>query len=557
MKKSSKLLIGAGIAASMVSCGNSDDKSRPNIILFLVDDYGWSDSANDYGSRPYDKPINIDTPNMQRLAESGVVMTNAYACPVSSPTRTCLMTGMHAVHEHVTNYLAPMQDMPTDCMAGHLNYSDALTGVQESGLARGEWNWNGICPDGQGDNSLMHVQRATMLPQILRDAGYFTISVGKAHFAPYGTPAANPCNLGFVVNVAGNCVGLPGSYLSEDHYGNKPEKWTYEAVPDLTQYYDTGTHLTEALTKESMRIMDYSIAAGQPFFLYLSHFAVHTPIHADMRYYRKYRDAGYDEGQSRYASMVEGVDTSLGEIMDYLEAKGIADNTIIIFYSDNGGHSIDNRKGGIEHTQNAPLREGKGSCYEGGIRVPMMFRWKGKSAGGVKINTPVNAEDLFPTILDFAGLGDTETVQQLDGESLAKLFIDGSRYTAEHGEFKTTEEQAAFVVPQSVSGLDPQRAVISHYPHQWRRVIYDDIDYLSAIREGDWKLVYRMKTGGLELYNLTEDIGERNDIAAEHPEIVARLAKKLSDKLRGWNATMPVRVIDGTPVPMPDEIAGD
>lgn len=546
-------MLSLGLLAPLVSCGDRNETTRPNIILFLVDDYGWSDSANDYGDKPYPKPIEIHTPNMERLARAGVVMTSAYACPVSSPTRTSLMTGMHAAHEHITNYLAPKQDMPTDCMAGHLDYSASLTGVQPSGLERGEWNWNGICPEGQGSDTLAHVLRATMLPQILQDAGYFTIHVGKAHFAPYGTPAASPCNMGFIVNVAGNCVGLPGSYLSEDHYGNTPEKWSYEAVQDMTQYYETGTHLTEALTREALRTMDYPVSKGQPFFLYMSHFAVHTPIQADMRYYRKYRDAGYDEGQSRYASMVEGVDTSLGEILDYVERKGIADNTVIIFYSDNGGHSIDNRKGGVVHTQNAPLREGKGSCYEGGVRVPMMFRWKGRSAEGVRVNTPVNAEDIFPTILDFAGAADARTVQPLDGESLVRLFVDGSQYVAAQGRFETAAEANRFVVPQSVSGVDPQRPIISHYPHQWRRVIYDDIDYLSSIRRGDWKLVYRMKTGALELYDLAEDIAERHDLAAENPQIVERLARELSDRLRAWKATMPRYAADGRAVPMPDE----
>lgn len=203
-------MLSLGLLAPLASCGDRSEPARPNIIFFLVDDYGWSDSANDYGDKPYPKPIEIHTPNMERLARAGVVLTSAYACPVSSPTRTSLMTGMHAAHEHITNYLAPKQDMPTDCMAGHLDYSASLSGVQPSGLERGEWNWNGICPEGQGPDTLAHVQRATMLPQILQDAGYFTIHVARPISHPTARRPRRPATWGSSSTWRATAWGFPG-----------------------------------------------------------------------------------------------------------------------------------------------------------------------------------------------------------------------------------------------------------------------------------------------------------------------------------------------------------
>ena len=194
-------------------------------------------------------------------------------------------------------------------------------------------------------------------------------------------------------------------------------------------------------------------------------------------------------------------------------------------------------KGGEPHTQNLPLREGKASVYEGGIRVPLIFRWPGKAAEGTRLNTPVINEDIFPTILEMAGVKHYETVQECDGLSLARLITAGSK-----------------MVPVSVSGVDPERELIFHYPHQYRVEDQDDIDFMSAVRKGDWKLVYRMHTGELELYNLRDDIGERNDLAASHPERVAELAKALGDRLRAWKAPMPTVRATGKPVPMPDEL---
>jgi arylsulfatase A-like enzyme len=175
------------------------------------------------------------------------------------------------------------------------------------------------------------------------------------------------------------------------------------------------------------------------------------------------------------------------------------------------------------------LREGKGSCYEGGIRVPLMIYVPGKTRAG-RCNVPVIYEDMFPTILDMAGVRGYETVQELDGQSILPL------------------------VTGEGSGPDPERPLVFHYPHKWKPYDLIDIDFLSAVRIGDWKLVYRIAQGELELYNLKEDIGETRNVAAENPEITARLADTLSERLRRWNSPMPVVVATGRPAPMPDEL---
>ena len=205
------------------------------------------------------------------------------------------------------------------------------------------------------------------------------------------------------------------------------------------------------------------------------------------------------------------------------------------------------------HTQNKPLREGKASCYEGGTRVPMLVCWPGKVAPGTRLNTPVVCEDLFPTLLHLGGISGYKTVQEIDGQDLYDLLTKGSRLASEQ-HFASLKEAYEFEIPVSVSGIDPQRFIVSHYPHQWKPYVLDDIDYLSSIRKGEWKLVYRMRTRALELYNLSEDLGEQHDVASSHPEIVRELARALSERLRKWDAGMPLVRSTGVPVEMPDEL---
>ncbi|MBQ2394587.1 MAG: sulfatase, partial [Alistipes sp.] len=515
---------------------------------------GWVDSSVAYGEDVYPNNLKFHTPNMQRLASQGVMLTNAYACPVSTPTRTSLITGVNAAHSRITNWTSTTKDTPSDATGGAV--AMAQSGVNEDltgRFVRPDWNLNGMSPVEGVENTLY----ATPLPRLLQDEGYYTIHVGKAHWASAGTPGASPYNMGYLVNVSGTVAGMPRSYYSEDNYGNTPELWNMLAVQNMTEYYGTGTHLTEALTLEALKTLDFPIANDIPFYLYFAHYATHTPIQRDPRFIQKYLDAGLDEGQARYASMVEGVDKSLGDLIDYLEARGVAEDTIIIFMTDNGGNAENKAKGGVRFMHNLPLRNGKGSVYEGGIRVPMMVKWNGKVAPATRVNTPVICEDIFPTILEMAGVKGYDVVQEVDGKSLVNLVTKGSKLAAKaakRGEIADQKAANAFVVPESVSGIDPERTLIFHYPHQWKPYDLVDIDYLSAVRKGDWKLVYRMRTGTLELYNLKSDIGEQNNVAAANPEKVKELAAELSAKLREWKSPMPTSRADGKIVPMPDEL---
>lgn len=538
-----KPLASLALAAPLAAC--STEQQKPNIVLFLIDDLGWLDTSVAFGEEVYPFNLRHDTPNLTAMAEKGAIMSSAYVCPVSTPTRTSIMSGMNAAHTRITNYTSVNRDWNPDA-------TDTPSAQEKDVLNRTEWNVNGITPyEVEGLERNVHV---TPYPQILKDHGYYTIHVGKAHWAPNGTPAANPYNMGFCVNVAGQVAGKPRSYYGEENYGNTPDMWNDFAVQNMTEYYGTPTHLTEALTLEAIKTLDYPIQKGMPFYLNFCHHAVHTPIHRDPRFFQKYVDRGMDEGQARFASMCEGVDKSLGDLIAYLEEKGVMDNTAIIFMSDNGGNSENLSKGGERHTQNSPLREGKASCYEAGTRVPMVVYWKGKVAAGTRLNTPVLAEDLYPTILEMACITDYETIQELDGKSIVRLLTDGStavRQAMNEGKITNQKEAFDFKIDEQISGIDPEREVLAHFPHQWKPYQLHDIDYMSSLRKGDWKIVYRHREQTLELYNIGEDITERNDLSQSNPEKLREMAEALTAKLEGYDALLPTFRSTGKRVPMP------
>ena len=538
-----KPLASLALAAPLAAC--STEEQKPNIVLFLIDDLGWLDTSVAFGEEVYPFNLRHDTPNLTAMAEKGAIMSSAYVCPVSTPTRTSIMSGMNAAHTRITNYTSVNRDWNPDA-------TDTPSAQENDVINRTEWNVNGITPyEVEGLERSVHV---TPYPQILKDNGYYTIHVGKAHWAPNGTPAANPYNMGFCVNVAGQVAGKPRSYYGEENYGNTPDMWNDFSVQNMTEYYGTPTHLTEALTLEAIKTLDYPIQKGMPFYLNFCHHAVHTPIHRDPRFFQKYVDRGMDEGQARFASMCEGVDKSLGDLSAYLEEKGVMDNTAIIFMSDNGGNSENLSKGGERHTQNSPLREGKASCYEAGTRVPMVVYWKGKVAAGTRLNTPVVAEDLYPTILEMAGIRNYENVQELDGKSIVRLLTDGSaavRQAMDEGKITNQKEAFDFQIDEQISGIDPEREVLAHFPHQWKPYQLHDIDYMSSLRKGDWKIVYRHREQTLELYNIGEDITERNDLSKSNPEKLRELAEALTAKLEGYDALLPTFRSNGQRVPMP------
>lgn len=500
------------LIALLVTALATQAQQRPNIVIFMVDDMGWMDTSVPFADKVYPLNERYHTPNMERLALEGMKFTNAYATPVCTPTRVSMVTGMNAAHHGVTNWTTPWKNQNSDS--------------PDEQLAFANWNINGLSPVKEVERTV----HATPLPQILKDNGYLTIHIGKAHWGSAGTPGANPHSLGFMVNIAGHVAGRPRSYLGEQNYGNIQGKpYDIHAVPDMAEYFGTDTYLTEAITRETLKALEAPIRNKQPFFLHLSQFAVHDPYNPDKRYLQKYLDMGMSEIDAMYASMVEGMDKSLGDIMDYLESEGVADNTVLIFMSDNGGLSMGYAGRGEAHTQNLPLRAGKGSVYEGGIRVPMLVRWSGVVKPASVNHMPVIIEDFFPTILEMAQVQKYDLVQQVDGESFVPLLKSPARKSAD-------------------------RVFIWHVPNKWTREDGPGINYKSALREGDWKLIYHMRDGKLELYNLRKDLGETTDLAAKHPKMVKAMAIKLSQQLRQWQAPMPSFKNTGKPVPMPDEV---
>jgi arylsulfatase A-like enzyme len=309
---------------------------RPNIILFLVDDLGWQDTSVPFWTDTTESNRLYRTPSMDRLAGEGMKFTQAYASAVCSPTRISLMTGMNAARHRVKNWTL---------------YRNGSTDAPDKSLDFPVWNSNGLQPADSIERSVF----ATTLPQILRDNGYYTIHCGKAHFGALTTPGANPLNLGFDVNIAGHAAGGPGSFLGEKNFGNA-ERGTHTlpwGVPGLEKYHGDTIFLTEALTLEALSALEAALEKEKPFYLYVSHYAVHVPLEADVRFYQRYHDMGLEEPEARYASMIEGMDKSLGDIMKWIEEKQLEDNTIIIFMSDNGGLSAHGRE--VYHTHTTGL----------------------------------------------------------------------------------------------------------------------------------------------------------------------------------------------------------
>ncbi|GAB3247208.1 sulfatase [Larkinella harenae] len=485
--------------------------ARPNIVVFLVDDMGWQDTSVPFWKQATDLNRRYRTPNMERLAKEGLKFTNAYAQPVCTPTRTSLLSGVNAAHSRITHWTSPNKNKNTDFADPTLNSVD--------------WNINGLSPVA----GIEHTFHATPLPALLGQNGYYTIHTGKAHFGSAGTPGSDPKNLGFRVNIAGNEIGHPASYLGTDNYdrpaNGKPSR---NAVPGLEAYHGKDVFLSEALTLEAIKALEKPIQDKQPFFLYFGHYAVHTPIMADDRFVDNYLKAGLDSIEAKYASLVEGMDKSLGDLLNFLDERQLADNTVVIFMSDNGGLSTKPQRGGTEHTHNLPLRAGKGSVYEGGIREPMLVRWPGVVKPGGVAEQYVIVEDFFPTILEMAGVQKPLTVQTIDGKSFLPLLKNPKR-------------------------KDDTRALVWHHPNRWIAAEGPMLHWASAIRQGHWKLVYDHRTAGLELYNLNDDIGELKNRATQHPDKVKQLALLLTKQLKTWNAQMPTFKKTGKPVLWPEE----
>lgn len=436
---------------------------KPNIVFILIDDMGWADGGC-FGSKFY------QTPQIDALAASGVRFTSAYAaCAVCSPSRAALMTGKYPARLHITDYI-PGEAVPKD-----------------SRFTLPDW--------------LQHLPREeTTLATALKKLGYATAHMGKWHL---GGGEFLPQYQGFDTNVAGGEIGHPPSYYWP--YGPNSE----HRVPGLSDRGGKkGEYLTDQLTDEALNFIEAN--QDHPFYLNFCHYAVHAPLMGKQELIDEAADRPGADGQSNkvYYAMLRSVDESVGRIVKKLDELHLTDHTLVIFTSDNGGAV---HFGKPPATANTPLRNGKGSAYEGGLRVPLIVKLPGVTRAGTVCDTPVITMDFFPTLLELAGADPSASRTAMDGVSFVPLL---------RGEKET-----------------PHRELFWHYPHYWNG---GKVSPYSVAHNGDWKLIRFYETGREELYNIKSDLSETTDLAQANPA----KRKELDDRLDAWlkevNAQMPV-----------------
>ena len=450
---------------------------KPNIVVILVDDLGYSDIG------AYNPDTFYETPNIDKLAREGLLFTDGYAAnPVCSPSRYGILTGRHPTRAaatewfHVRGWPHRVEKFRPAEVSEYMPHDD------------------------------------TTLPEALKDAGYRTAFLGKWHLGE--AEDYWPEHHGFDINIGGHEMGQPaGGYFSpyeNPRLGDGPE----------------GEYLTERLTDEAIRLVDGFADADDPFLLYLSFYTVHTPLQAPAETVAKYEAKGADsrgegdfeseeqiwpteeprlvrtrQNHATYSAMIEHLDRSVGRLLSALEGSAVADNTIVVFTSDNGGLSTAEGS----PTSNLPLRGGKGWLYEGGVRVPFIVHMPGAVSNGTVSALPVVSMDLMSTILDLAGLKASDYGAN-DGRSLVPLL-----------EGRSTPES---------------RPIFFHYPHYSNQGGFPG----AAVRDGDWKLIERFEDGHVYLYNLSDDIGEQRDVAGQHPEKVTELVGLLHNWYRETGA---------------------
>jgi arylsulfatase A-like enzyme len=443
---------------------------------------GWMD-VRCYGSSFY------ETPNIDKLASEGMRFTDAYAaCPVCSPTRASILTGKYPARLGITQWIGGRQK-PT-------RYVDRLP-LEELTIA-----------------------------EVFKKQGYATGFVGKWHLAPRDSDNRAdfyPDHQGFDINVAGNHWGAPATYFYPYQKGNR----TMENMPPGGT---AGEYLTDRLTDESLKFLEAN--RDRAFLLYLSHYAVHAPLQSKQNLTDKYKAKAERlpkgtnptflpehnsvtrqvQGRPVYAGMIESVDESIGRVLKKLDELGVAENTVVIFMSDNGGLSTRPKRRNTS-TSNLPLRAGKGWLYEGGIREPMIIKWPGVVEAGSVCGEPVTSTDFYPTMLEMAGLP-LIPEQHVDGVSLVPLLENRSKLKRE--------------------------AIYWHYPHYHGSGNRPS----GAVRAGDYKLIEWYEDNHIELYNLKNDIGERHDLSTEMPKKAAELVKMLDN----WRETVGARM----PAPNPE-----
>lgn len=450
-----KLINALCISIGLASCVEKSTTEKPNIVFILIDDLGYFDVG--YMKQNPD----IISPNLDKLAAEGMVFTNAYtASPVCSPTRASILTGKYPAKLKITCHVPGYKER-------YLEQSSRGKRLQHAFFL----------------DRLPLTE--TTIAEVLRDEGYKTCFIGKWHLAGSNSvftddgivlPNYHPEHQGFDINIAGTAKGGPKSYFSPYFNGMLPDG------PD-------GEYLTDRLANESIKfIKEHS---GAPFFLYLSTYTVHTPLQAPEETVTRHNG-------NIYYAMIEEMDKNVGRVLQALEETGVAENTIVIFYSDNGGL-----------WGNEPLRAIKGDLYEGGIKVPLIIKWPGKTSKGTVNDFVVTSTDFFPTLLEIAG-ADLKDYPDIDGISLKPLLTGCNNLERD--------------------------AIFWHFPHHRT---HNTGDMGAVIREGDWKLIYFFERDQYELFNLSNDPGETNNLADRMPAKVSELYAKLAAWWVEMDAEMP------------------
>ncbi|MBG87941.1 MAG: sulfatase [Verrucomicrobiales bacterium] len=449
--------------------GSTAAARNPNFILFLVDDLGWTDLGC-MGSDLY------ETPNIDRLAADGVKFLNAYsACTVCSPTRAAILTGQYPARLRVTDFIA-----------GHPFHNTRLR-----------------IPNWTKQLNLEHLTIAEELKRL----NYRSAHIGKWHLTPRDGvehPDLWPEKQGFDRNIGGFSAGAPGSYHWP--YGGGKNRASRKVI-NLPNMGKEGDYLTDTLTDEAVKIIrDWH---DKPFFIYFSYYNVHTPIQAKKPYAAKVRQRMAAESKIRrhtnadYAAMIQSVDESIGRVRAELKRQGLAKETVLIFTSDNGGLL---RQGATAVTSNLPARNGKGSVYEGGVRVPGIIHWPGVTPAGTVSKFPIISMDFMPTILGIAGLNPT---RRMDGRNLVPLL--------RHNEPIRRDD------------------LFWHYPHYHSM---GGVPY-TAVLSGDWRLIEFHDGKRLELYNLNDDPHEDRNLAKSNPVQAKRMVAKINRWRDSVGAQMP------------------
>ena len=445
------------IYCGIYSFAQHNPEDTPNVLFILVDDMGWKDTSY-MGSNYY------RTPNIDQLASESLVFTRGYAGASNcAPSRAALLSGMSAPR----------------------------TGIYTVGNSdRGDKRTRRLIPT---PNNKILADEVYTMAEMFQQAGYKTAHIGKWHLGE------SPLTQGFDVNVAGGHAGAPKTYFAPfDHLGIDAPK---------------GTYLTEYLTEKAKQFI--SANKDNKFFLYMPFYTVHTPIQPQLHRVDKYKNTKPDglQNSAKYAGMIDAMDENVGEILNHLKELNLEKNTLIVFTSDNGGHLV--------HTWQKPLRGGKGTYYEGGIRVPLTIKWKGK-IDSYRTNEPVSFLDFYPTFAELLNYSNSK--QQMDGKSLLSFLTKGEKI--------------------------PDRELVYHFPiylQRYGRGELESRDPLFRTRPGtviikqQWKLHRYYEDNAIELYNLDKDITERINLAEKEPEMVQELIQAMDNWIVQIGAPIPIK----------------